>query len=88
MGAAVPQEAYIRIMNQCKAKRLMWRMNKSVARDLLPQEPLPVQAQPWHMCRVVTLSAPLTELCCVDIGFPSHLRRVVVLQVTLRRLSV
>jgi len=44
-------------MNQCKAKRLLWRMNKSVARDLLPQEPLPVQVQPWHLCRVVTLSA-------------------------------
>ncbi len=51
------QEAYIRIMNQCKAKKLLWRMNKSVARDMLPSEPLPVQVQPWHMCCVVSLSA-------------------------------
>lgn len=48
-------------MNQCKAKKLLWRMNKSVARDLLPSEPLAVQVQPWHLCCVVNLSASLSQ---------------------------
>ena len=46
---------YIAIINKCKAKKLLWRVSKSVAKDLLPTEPLDIQMQPWWQVNVVNL---------------------------------
>ncbi len=44
-------------MEKCKSKKLLWRVNKSYARELLPKEPLPVQLLPWHLMQVVNMGA-------------------------------
>ena len=51
----VGRNEYIAIMNKCKAKKLLWRMNKSVMKDYLPQEPLDLDAQPWWGVNTVNL---------------------------------
>ena len=51
------QNEYISIMEKCKSKKLLWRVNKSYARELLPKEPLPVQLLPWHLMQVVNMGA-------------------------------
>ena len=54
----IGRNAYISIMNACKAKKgLLWRMSsaKAVARDLLPSEPRPTSMQPWWLVSVVNL---------------------------------
>lgn len=33
----VGRNEYISILNACKAKKLMWRVNRAIAKDLLPQ---------------------------------------------------
>lgn len=53
----VGRNEYIAIMNRCKAKKLLWRMNKSVVKDYLPQEPLDLDAQPWWGVNTVNLGA-------------------------------
>lgn len=42
-------------MNACKAKKLLWRVNKGVARDLLPAAPLDIKLEPWWTLQVVNV---------------------------------
>eukprot|EP00798_Chlamydomonas_sp_ICE-L_P005845 gene5845-6131_t len=77
----VGRNEYIAILNGCKAKKLMWRVNRSVARELLPTEPLPVQMQPWWMVSVVNLGeAEFRELNADELAhlktanLPDHIR--------------
>jgi hypothetical protein len=42
-------------MEKCKSKKLLWRVNKSYARELLPRDPLLVQVLPWHIMSVVNM---------------------------------
>jgi hypothetical protein len=51
----VGRNQYIDIMNQCKAKKLMWRVNKGLARDMLPQAPLDIPLEPWWRVCVVNV---------------------------------
>ena len=53
--AGVGRNQYIDIMNQCKAKKLMWRMNKGIAKELLPQKPKELTLQPWWHVAVVNV---------------------------------
>lgn len=53
----IGRNEYISIMNQCKAKKLLWRVNKAIVKEFLPTEPLPPNTmQPWWIARVVNLS--------------------------------
>lgn len=54
----IGRNEYIAIMNKCKAKKLLWRVNKSIAKEFLPTTPLDVNMQPWWNVGVVNLSKP------------------------------
>ena len=58
----IGRNEYIAIMNKCKAKKLLWRVNKSIAKEFLPVTPLDINVQPWWTVGVVNLSKSL--LCC------------------------
>ncbi|KAM3349381.1 hypothetical protein ACQJBY_022423 [Aegilops geniculata] len=34
-------------MNKCRSKKLMWKLNKSIAKDLLPTQPVDFPIEPW-----------------------------------------
>ena len=63
MATTAVQNEYISIMEKCKSKKLLWRVNKSYARELLPKDPLPVQVLPWHVMSVVNMGERQNELC-------------------------
>lgn len=51
----IGRNEYIATMNKCKAKKLLWRMNKAVVKEHLPTEPLEFNKQPWWIAHVVNL---------------------------------
>jgi hypothetical protein len=53
----IGRNEYIATMNKCKAKKLLWRMNKSIVREHLPSEQLDTEKQPWWIAHVVNLGA-------------------------------
>lgn len=55
----IGRNEYIAIMNKCKAKKLLWRVNKSIAKEFLPVTPLDINMQPWWTVGVVNLSKSL-----------------------------
>lgn len=55
----IGRNEYIAIMNKCKAKKLLWRVNKSIAKEYLPVTPLDLNMQPWWTVAVVNLSKHL-----------------------------
>lgn len=57
----IGRNEYIATMNKCKAKKLLWRMNKAVVKEHLPTEPLEFLKQPWWIAHVVNLG----ELACL-----------------------
>lgn len=78
----VGRNEYISTMNQCKAKRLMWRVNKSLAKEMLPTEPCDIDMQPWWTVNVVNLgliAAEFLSYCLFDFllntGMAQHTAR-------------
>lgn len=59
----IGRNEYIAIMNKCKAKKLLWRVNKSIAKEFLPTSPSDVNMQPWWKVGVVNLSKPFWISC-------------------------
>jgi hypothetical protein len=51
----VGRNEYIAIMQQAKSKRLLWRVNKGLVRDLLPELPKQQTPAPWWKVCVVNL---------------------------------
>lgn len=51
----IGRNEYIRILNACKAKKLLWRVNKSVAKDMLPTEPRDIRMELWWNVAVVNI---------------------------------
>lgn len=51
----IGRNEYISIMNKCKAKKLLWRVNRAIAKEMLPTEPLDIEMQPWWTVNVVNL---------------------------------
>ncbi len=51
----VGRNEYIAIMNACKAKKLMWRVNKALARDLLPPAEKEARLEPWWLVAVANV---------------------------------
>eukprot|EP00887_Chlorella_sp_A99_P002714 scaffold6.g2714.t1 len=51
----IGRNEYIATMVQAKSKKLLWRMNKGIVKDLLPQEPLNAAIDPWWVVHVVNV---------------------------------
>lgn len=53
----IGRNEYIATLNKCKAKKLLWRVNRAIAREQLPAEPLKLAKEDWWIAHVVNLSA-------------------------------
>ncbi|KAL8126487.1 uncharacterized protein LOC141720918 [Apium graveolens] len=43
----IGRNEFIDIMNKCKSKKIMWKLNKSIAKELLPSQPVDFKIDPW-----------------------------------------
>lgn len=43
----IGRNEFIDIMNKCKSKKIMWKLNKSIAKELLPTQPVDFTVEPW-----------------------------------------
>ncbi|CAL0302521.1 unnamed protein product [Lupinus luteus] len=43
----IGRNEFIDIMNKCRSKKIMWKLNKSIAKDLLPTQPVNFPIEPW-----------------------------------------
>uniref|UniRef100_A0A7N0UKX9 Protein FAM91A1 n=1 Tax=Kalanchoe fedtschenkoi TaxID=63787 RepID=A0A7N0UKX9_KALFE len=43
----VGRNEFIDIMNKCRSKKIMWKLNKSIAKELLPTQPVDFAIDPW-----------------------------------------
>lgn len=74
----IGRNEYIAIMNKCKAKKLLWRVNKSIAKEFLPTSPLDLNMQPWWKVGVVNLSTHLdAPPCCCSHSARSEMQDAV-----------
>ncbi|KAH8938224.1 hypothetical protein BDL97_16G070600 [Sphagnum fallax] len=51
----IGRNEFIDIMNKCRAK-LMWKLNKSIVKDMLPVQPVHFPLEPWWAVGVVNLT--------------------------------
>lgn len=65
----VGRNEYIAIMVQAKSKKLLWRMNKGIVKDLLPSEPKVMEPEPWWTVNLVNLSEFFTLILFLNSGF-------------------
>ncbi|CAL4900191.1 unnamed protein product [Urochloa decumbens] len=52
----VGRNEFIDIMNKCRSKKIMWKLNKSIAKELLPPEPADLAIEPWWGVRFVNFT--------------------------------
>ena len=71
----IGRNEYIATMNKCKAKKLLWRVNKSIAKEFLPTEPLTMELQPWWQVGVVNLgeAQPSSQIWAEAVHVPTAL---------------
>ncbi|KAJ8541348.1 hypothetical protein K7X08_002164 [Anisodus acutangulus] len=43
----IGRNEFIDIMNKCRSKKIMWKLNKSIAKELLPTHPVDFVIEPW-----------------------------------------
>lgn len=43
----IGRNEFIDIMNKCRSKKIMWKLNKSIAKELLPTQPVDFSVEPW-----------------------------------------
>ncbi|XP_073014432.1 uncharacterized protein [Typha latifolia] len=43
----IGRNEFIDIMNKCRSKKIMWKLNKSIAKELLPTQPVDFSIEPW-----------------------------------------
>ncbi|KAJ0026336.1 hypothetical protein Pint_08388 [Pistacia integerrima] len=43
----IGRNEFIDIMNKCRSKKIMWKLNKSIAKELLPTQPVEFTIEPW-----------------------------------------
>ncbi|XP_061338227.1 uncharacterized protein LOC133285082 [Gastrolobium bilobum] len=49
----IGRNEFIDIMNKCRSKKIMWKLNKSIAKELLPTQPVDFPIEPWwRVCLV------------------------------------
>lgn len=52
----IGRNEFIDIMNKCRSKKIMWKINKSIAKELLPTQPVDFPIEPWWAVCLVNLS--------------------------------
>ena len=52
----IGRNEYIAKLNQCNEKKLLWRVNKGIAKEYLPVEPLKGKLLPWWRMHAVSIS--------------------------------
>ncbi len=55
--AGIGRNEYIDTLNKCKAKKLLWRVSRAIAREHLPAEPLRLAKGDWWVAHVVNIGA-------------------------------
>ncbi|KAK4599217.1 hypothetical protein RGQ29_009321 [Quercus rubra] len=43
----IGRNEFIDIMNKCRSKKIMWKLNKSIAKEMLPTQPVDFAIEPW-----------------------------------------
>ncbi|GAB4844994.1 hypothetical protein Ancab_038387 [Ancistrocladus abbreviatus] len=43
----IGRNEFIDVMNKCRSKKFMWKINKSIAKELLPTQPVDFAIEPW-----------------------------------------
>ncbi|XP_031491948.1 uncharacterized protein LOC116258737 isoform X1 [Nymphaea colorata] len=43
----IGRNEFIDLMNKCRSKKIMWKLNKSIAKELLPTQPVDFAIEPW-----------------------------------------
>ncbi|XP_024969525.1 protein FAM91A1-like isoform X1 [Cynara cardunculus var. scolymus] len=43
----IGRNEFIDIMNKCRSKKIMWKLNKSIAKEALPTHPVDFAIEPW-----------------------------------------
>ncbi|KAL9254917.1 FAM91A1-like protein [Drosera capensis] len=52
----IGRNEFIDIMNKCRSKKFMWKINKSIAKDLLPVQPVDFAIEPWWAVGLVNFT--------------------------------
>ncbi|MCO5570831.1 hypothetical protein L7F22_024559 [Adiantum nelumboides] len=52
----IGRNEFLDIMNKCRAKRLMWKLNKSIIKEMMPTQPVTFTIESWWTVCVVNLS--------------------------------
>ncbi|XP_024528555.1 protein FAM91A1 isoform X1 [Selaginella moellendorffii] len=52
----IGRNEFIDTMNKSRGKKFMWKMNKSIVKDMLPTVPVDIAIEPWWTVCVVNLS--------------------------------
>ncbi|KAI5079634.1 hypothetical protein GOP47_0005113 [Adiantum capillus-veneris] len=52
----IGRNEFLDIMNKCRAKRLMWKLNKSIIKEMMPTQPVTFAIESWWTICVVNLS--------------------------------
>lgn len=52
----IGRNEFLDIMNKCRAKRLMWKLNKSIIKEMMPTQPVDFAKESWWTVCVVNLS--------------------------------
>ncbi|XP_024377008.1 uncharacterized protein [Physcomitrium patens] len=52
----IGRNEFIDIMNKCRAKKLMWKLNKSIVKEMLPTQPVNFRMEPWWVVCFVNLT--------------------------------
>ncbi|KAL5231844.1 hypothetical protein ABZP36_030620 [Zizania latifolia] len=52
----VGRNEFIDIMNKCRSKKIMWKLSKSIAKELLPGLPADIAIEPWWGVRFVNFT--------------------------------
>ncbi|KAH1097451.1 hypothetical protein J1N35_014372 [Gossypium stocksii] len=55
----IGRNEFIDIMNKCRSKKIIWKLNKSIAKELLPTQPVDFQIEPW--CGICLVNFTLEE---------------------------
>ncbi|RDX87627.1 Protein FAM91A1, partial [Mucuna pruriens] len=52
----IGRNEFIDIMNKCRSKKIMWKLNKSIAKEHLPTQPVDFPIEPWWGVSLVNLN--------------------------------
>ncbi|KAJ7533533.1 hypothetical protein O6H91_13G054100 [Diphasiastrum complanatum] len=70
--SGIGRNEFIDIMNKCRTKKLMWKLNRSIVKEMLPTQPVDIRIESWWIVCVVNLSVEefrklsVEELTVVD----------------------